>query len=99
MKLGNKKYILSIMIPAEMGNGEICRMESDAPFPAIQKGDLIDPRDWEIDLDKFLMTHNYGDLLVVSTIYHHIVQNKDGSYGDHAIDIFTDIVKKEKITR
>lgn len=98
MGMGNKKYGLTINIPSENipnAYSAICSLESDEPFPTIQKGDLIDPRAWEgASFDKYMELYEYGDVLKVESIYHHIGQEKDGSYGQHYIDVFTKIVRK-----
>lgn len=96
--MGNKKYGLTINVPSkDMPDAfsVICSLESDEQFPTIQKGDLIDPRAWEGEsFEKYMKLFDYGDVLKVDLIYHHIGQEKDGSYGQHYIDIFTKVVKK-----
>lgn len=96
------KFILTILISEHLSDEEvpktyriICQVESEQPFPAINKGDLIDPRAWKgSSFDTYTELFEYGDLFEVELVCHHIAQEKDGSYGQHVIDIFTNIIRK-----
>lgn len=90
-----KKYGLTFSVPSGGGYRQICSLWSDTPFAPIQKGDLIDPRNWNSEsFDIYMELFEYGDLLKAETIYHHICQAVNGEYGNHVIDVFTKIIKK-----
>lgn len=100
MNSSEKKYVLTILVPSDTNPDafrEICCLESDEMFPTINKGDFIDPRVWEgKGFEKYTDWFDYGDVLKVDSVYHYLGQEKDGSYGQHIIDIFTKVVKKNK---
>ena len=73
MSSEEKKFVLVIYIPKGDGLISIYRDASDQPFPTIQKGDLLDSRDW-ITKDK---TFDPSDLFVVTEIYHRFSNSND----------------------
>lgn len=85
------KYQLEIFPPGNKYD-TCCSMESDAPFMAIQKGDLINPRTWDPHWfqtlrDSFPTEH--GAVLRVTGVEHLLTWTPDG-ITRHILQIYTE---------
>ena len=95
-----KKYALEIFQPGEQGFINVCSLESDAPFLAIQKGDVINPATWNLysldNLEAEYHQANYGTVLKVTGIEHSLVQKEDNSVSRHKITVFVRLVENDQ---
>jgi hypothetical protein len=95
-----KKYVLEIYQPGEKGFINACSLESDEPFLAIQKGDIINPSTWNLycldSLEAEYHQSNYGIVLKVTGVEHFLVQNEDGSVSQHKITVFVRVVENNQ---
>src|SRR4028118_455376 len=89
----SKKYALEIRQPDEQGYVIACSIESDEPFLAIQKGDILNPLSWNLycfdNLEGEYQMSAYGIVLKVTGIEHSFVQREDGSISQHKITVYT----------
>jgi len=95
MKISDRQFSLRINVPAEDETyTQAGVFHSSVPFPAISKGDLIDPRRWEDDsFNQYLNALEYGGLLEVVSIVHLISQSprnhvdRDGL--EYVVEVYT----------
>ena len=78
------------------GLDAVCAVESDEPFPPIQKGDLINPGSW-IAQNSFNLRAAHGEtehsiVLRVTVVEHFISQRDDGDFIQHKFGVFTEAV-------
>lgn len=92
-KFSSKKYALEILQPNKQGFAVACRIESDDPFLAINKGDTLNPSTWNLycfdSIESEYSQSDYGTVLKVTGVEHSLVQREDGSISQHKITIFT----------
>lgn len=89
----DKKYALEICQLDRQGFITTCAIESDAPFLAIQKGDIINPSTWNLycldNLEAEFRESSFGVVLKVTGIEHAFIQKENGSISQHKITVFT----------
>lgn len=87
-----KRYAIEIYLPDSEGDEVACLIESDEPFQAIQKGDLINPRSWNshysTNLQSSFPNRPHGIVLRVTGIEHFIFQ-REGGFSQHKLGVFT----------
>ena len=87
------KYALEIHQLDQENFLTTCTLESDDPFLAIQKGDIINPSTWNLycldNLEAEYRESNYGVVLRVTGIEHSLIQRENGSISQHKISVFT----------
>lgn len=92
-KHSSKKYALEICQPDKDGYSTACVIESDDPFLAIQKGDILNPMSWNLycadSIEAETQHFDYGVVLQVTGVEHSLVQRENGSISQHKITIFT----------
>jgi hypothetical protein len=71
-------------------------LESDSPFLAINKGDLLNPRCWgeqaSTNLAEDKAQFRYGIMLQVTGLEHFIVES-DGKVVSHGMGVFTEALE------
>lgn len=89
----SKKYALEIRQPDHAGFVLACSIESDDPFLAIQKGDIINPSTWNLycfdSIEGEYQASAFGVVLKVTGVEHSLMQREDGSIRQHKITVYT----------
>lgn len=83
---------MEICQPDRQGFITACAIESDEPFLAIHRGDILNPSTWNLycadSIEADYSESRYGVVLKVTGIEHALVQREDGSIRQHKITVF-----------